>query len=107
MVTQEAARVGDQGHLAMEQEQVEQSNFADGEEGMGETGVGAGLTEFLECKSESQELWPRLTQLRLHYSARDSHTLNTIRQLEELVSSNRPKVDFKVSKNHELNLQHW
>ncbi|KAF9280371.1 hypothetical protein BGZ68_007293 [Mortierella alpina] len=69
--------------------------------------VGTDPTEPMGYGRESRELWPRLTQLRLYYHARDSHTLSTIRQLEELVSSVRPGVDFRVVKNHELNLQNW
>ncbi|KAF9947308.1 hypothetical protein BGZ70_002748 [Mortierella alpina] len=56
---------------------------------------------------QGHALWPRLTQLRLFYDARDSHTLSIIRQLEALVASVRPGVDFRVVKNHEQDLQQW
>ncbi|KAF9948352.1 hypothetical protein BGZ72_009722 [Mortierella alpina] len=73
---------------------------ARGEEGVRQ----AEVAELMVCEKSCRELWPRLTKLRLFYDARDSHTLSVIRQLEELVSSVRPGVDFRVAKHHELEL---
>lgn len=93
--------------LAMEQESTEPSDVCRANAFFAFCKSWDDPTEPLGYGRENRELWPRLTQLRLYYHARNSHTLSTLRQLEELVSSVRPGVDFRVVKNYELNLQNW
>ena len=60
-----------------------------------------------EKTSNDDDFWPGLMKLRLYYDQQNKEAIEEIMQLQKLITSVRPGLDFKVVKDPSRDLEIW